>query len=73
MTHIVNTAYYSAFEAILTTKHEKLGDVVRVVPNELSFGSVMSYRAIYGMRLPGELKVPKDKFYDIQSFADRGL
>jgi hypothetical protein len=51
--------------SVQSTNHGKLGDIVRVAPNELSFVSATAYRAIYGMRLPGELKVPKDKFYDM--------
>ena len=34
-------------------------------PNELSFGSASSFKAIYGNATAGRPKVPKDSFYDM--------
>jgi hypothetical protein len=34
-------------------------------PNELSFCTVSAYKSIYATRTSAELKVPKDKFYDM--------
>lgn len=42
-----------------------VGHVFRVSPNELSFGSATSFKAIYGNPTPGRPKVPKDSFYDM--------
>ncbi|KAK7749837.1 hypothetical protein SLS53_000418 [Cytospora paraplurivora] len=41
------------------------GHVFRVGPNELSFASATSFKAIYGNRTAGEPKVTKDAFYDM--------
>ncbi|KAM7185510.1 cytochrome P450 [Naviculisporaceae sp. PSN 640] len=45
--------------------HRKYGSVVRVLPNELSFSSVESWKAIYGHRPSGEPQPRKGDFYDI--------
>lgn len=41
------------------------GPVVRVSPNELSFASVESWKAIYGQKPPGTPIATKNDFYDI--------
>ncbi|KAI1138331.1 cytochrome P450 [Hypoxylon sp. FL0543] len=45
--------------------HRKYGPVVRVSPNELSFASVESWKAIYGHPAPGKPIPIKAPFYDI--------
>lgn len=42
-----------------------LGPVVRVSPNELSFASLESWKAIYGHRTAGEPTPIKSEFYEI--------
>lgn len=43
----------------------KTGPVFRVSPNELSFASVNSWKAIYGYPPPGAGQLIKGEFYDI--------
>ncbi|KAK1772874.1 cytochrome P450 [Phialemonium atrogriseum] len=45
--------------------HQRYGPVFRVSPNELSFGSVNSWKAIYGFPSPGAEHLIKGEFYDI--------
>ncbi|KAI2616499.1 cytochrome P450 [Hypoxylon sp. NC1633] len=45
--------------------HRKYGPVVRMSPNELSFASVESWKAIYGHPAPGKPIPIKAPFYDI--------
>lgn len=51
------------FERVIELK-EPTGKVFRVSPNELSFASVKSWKAIYGP-WPGQLPFVKSNFYDI--------
>lgn len=44
---------------------EAPGPVFRVSPNELSFGSATSWKAIYGSPGPGKLTLIKSDFYDM--------
>ena len=45
--------------------HEKYGDVVRIAPNELSFGTAQAFRDIYGAPSKTRKLFPKsDRFYD---------
>ncbi|KAH7323011.1 cytochrome P450 [Stachybotrys elegans] len=53
------------FHRVLDDAHHKYGDVVRVSPNELSFGSAGAFKDIYGNKPPGEPKVIKNEFYDM--------
>ncbi|RYO91162.1 hypothetical protein DL766_000128 [Monosporascus sp. MC13-8B] len=53
------------FHRVVETNHQKYGDVFRVSPNELSFCTVSAYKTIYATRTSAELKIPKDKFYDM--------
>lgn len=41
------------------------GPVVRISPNELSFASAASWKAIYGHPIVGNPTFPKSEFYDI--------
>lgn len=41
------------------------GDVVRISPNELSFASVESWKAIYGHQVAGRTTMVKSEFYDM--------
>lgn len=41
------------------------GPVVRISPNELSFASVASWKAIYGHPVAGKPTFPKSEFYDM--------
>ncbi|KAF6802672.1 Isotrichodermin C-15 hydroxylase 6 [Colletotrichum sojae] len=50
---------------VIQTTHEKYGPVFRVSPNELSFGSPTSWKAIYGYPAPGKEHLIKGEFYDI--------
>ncbi|KAF7922013.1 uncharacterized protein EAE98_008224 [Botrytis deweyae] len=45
--------------------HRKYGDIVRVAPNELSFASVESWKAIYGHPTRGKEIAPKGPFYEV--------
>lgn len=42
-----------------------VGSVVRISPNELSFASVASWKAIYGHPATGKPTFPKSEFYDM--------
>jgi len=42
-----------------------VGSVVRISPNELSFSSVTSWKAIYGHTAPGKPTLVKSKFYEM--------
>lgn len=44
---------------------EKKGDIVRVAPNELSFASMESWKAIYGHPTGGRQTAPKGPFYEV--------
>ncbi|KAJ5961382.1 benzoate 4-monooxygenase cytochrome P450, partial [Penicillium vulpinum] len=41
------------------------GDIVRISPNELSFASVESWKAIYGHPIAGKATMVKSEFYNI--------
>ncbi|KAK6593103.1 benzoate 4-monooxygenase cytochrome p450 [Botrytis cinerea] len=45
--------------------HKKYGDIVRIAPNELSFASVESWKAIYGHPTRGNEIAPKGPFYEV--------
>jgi hypothetical protein len=45
------------------------GPVFRVSPNELSFASVDSWKAIYGFPPPGQPQLIKGEFYDVYGSA----
>ncbi|KAK2030383.1 cytochrome P450 [Colletotrichum zoysiae] len=59
--HSQTGRYHYAIQA----QHRKYGPVVRVSPNELSFASVESWKAIYGHRVGGAPTPIKSEFYDI--------
>lgn len=54
-------------------QHRKYGPVVRVSPNELSFASVESWKAIYGHRSGGAPTPIKSEFYDIYGAGFKSL
>ncbi|KAK1517728.1 BCL4p [Colletotrichum costaricense] len=54
-------------------QHRKHGPVVRISPNELSFASVESWKAIYGHRAAGAAPVIKSEFYDIYGAGFKSL
>ncbi|OHW97441.1 benzoate 4-monooxygenase cytochrome p450 [Colletotrichum incanum] len=45
--------------------HKKYGDIVRIAPNELSFASVESWKAIYGHPTGGRQIARKGPFYEV--------
>ncbi|KAE8143178.1 cytochrome P450 [Aspergillus pseudotamarii] len=45
--------------------HRQYGPIVRISPNELSFASVESWKAIYGHAAPGKPIAIKSPFYDV--------
>jgi hypothetical protein len=49
----------------IQTQHRLYGPVFRISPNELSFASVSSWKAIYGYPPPGQAQLIKGEFYDI--------
>ncbi|KAI6082029.1 cytochrome P450 [Hypoxylon rubiginosum] len=53
------------FHVAITDAHRKYGSIVRVAPNELSFASVESWKAIYGHPAPGKNIAPKGPFYEV--------
>ncbi|KAJ5058638.1 cytochrome P450 [Bipolaris maydis] len=53
------------FHLAIESQHRKYGHVVRVSPNELSFASVESWKAIYGHRVGGAPTPIKSEFYDV--------
>lgn len=53
------------FHRVVEDSHRQYGDVFRVSPNELSFGTASSFKAIYGSPGPDRPRVPKDSFYDM--------
>ncbi|KAK8080612.1 Cytochrome P450 [Apiospora hydei] len=53
------------FHVAVTKAHRKYGPIVRVAPNELSFASVESWKAIYGHPLPCKEIAPKGPFYEV--------
>ncbi|KAK3301905.1 putative cytochrome P450 [Chaetomium strumarium] len=50
---------------VIQRAHQEYGPVFRVSPNELSFASVGSWKAIYGFPGPGKDHLIKGEFYDI--------
>ncbi|KAI0547224.1 cytochrome protein [Xylaria curta] len=48
----------------IQAQHEKYGSVFRVSPNELSFSSVSSWKAIYGPPSANQPQLVKSEFYD---------
>ncbi|KAF2763807.1 putative cytochrome P450 [Teratosphaeria nubilosa] len=54
------------FHRSIQSQHKKHpGSVVRVSPNELSFASVDSWKAIYGNPVSGRQQCVKSEFYDV--------
>ncbi|KAK0636059.1 cytochrome P450 [Bombardia bombarda] len=53
--------------------HRKYGPVVRLSPNELSFATVESWKAIYGHRGAGQPTPVKSEFYDIYGAGFKSL
>ncbi|KAF5027086.1 hypothetical protein F66182_798 [Fusarium sp. NRRL 66182] len=53
------------FHIAIQEQHGKLGSVVRISPNELSFSSVQSWKDIYGHATPGKQTMIKSEFYDM--------
>ena len=49
----------------------RVGPVVRVSPNELSFASASSFKAIYGHPPSGQAIPTKDEFYDMYGAAHK--
>ncbi|KAK4210068.1 cytochrome P450 [Rhypophila decipiens] len=50
---------------VIQASHEKYGPVFRISPNELSFASTASWKAIYGYPPAGQDQLIKGEFYDI--------
>ncbi|KAF3760420.1 hypothetical protein M406DRAFT_52939 [Cryphonectria parasitica EP155] len=50
---------------VIQDMHRKYGPVFRVSPNELSFASAASWKAIYGFPPPGSAHLIKGEFYDV--------
>ncbi|KAL4746663.1 hypothetical protein BDW72DRAFT_207141 [Aspergillus terricola var. indicus] len=50
---------------VIEQAHQRYGPVFRVSPNELSFASVESWKAIYGPPVGGRSHLIKGEFYDI--------
>ncbi|KAK8107114.1 uncharacterized protein PG998_009127, partial [Apiospora kogelbergensis] len=50
---------------VIQKQHRRYGPVFRVSPNELSFASVSSWKAIYGYPPSGQGQLIKGEFYDI--------
>ncbi|KAG8627960.1 hypothetical protein KVT40_003833 [Elsinoe batatas] len=59
--HSMSGRYHRAIEE----EHRKHGPVFRVSPNELSFASVTSWKAIYGHPPTGQSPCLKSEFYDV--------
>ncbi|KAH6674968.1 benzoate 4-monooxygenase cytochrome P450 [Halenospora varia] len=53
------------FHVAIDKAHKEFGDVVRISPNELSFASVESWKAIYGHQVAGRTTMVKSEFYDM--------
>ncbi|KAM5474797.1 hypothetical protein MferCBS49748_000204 [Microsporum ferrugineum] len=53
------------FHASIDKVHKEYGDIVRISPNELSFASVESWKAIYGHPVAGRATMVKSEFYDM--------
>ncbi|TEA19177.1 Cytochrome P450 monooxygenase BOT4 [Colletotrichum sidae] len=67
--HSQTGRYHYAIQA----QHRRYGPVVRVSPNELSFASVESWKAIYGHRVSGAPTPIKSEFYDIYGAGFKSL
>ncbi|KAI0532407.1 cytochrome P450 [Xylaria digitata] len=50
---------------VIQAQHRIYGPVFRVSPNELSFATASSWKAIYGYPPPGQAQLIKGEFYDI--------
>ncbi|EMF14032.1 cytochrome P450 [Sphaerulina musiva SO2202] len=61
------------YHLAIQEQHRKYGPVVRVSPNELSFASVESWKAIYGHRSGGAPTPIKSEFYDIYGAGFKSL
>ncbi|KAH8660703.1 cytochrome P450 monooxygenase [Tricladium varicosporioides] len=53
------------FHIAIDKAHKKFGDTIRISPNELSFASVESWKAIYGHQVAGRTTMVKSEFYDM--------
>lgn len=65
---IIHTTWGQIHRSI-DAEHLRYGPVFRVSPNELSFASVDSWKAIYGHQATGKPTPVKGKFYDIYGSA----
>ncbi|KAL5041775.1 hypothetical protein BDW71DRAFT_217421 [Aspergillus fruticulosus] len=61
------------FHVAIDEQHRKYGPVVRISPNELSFASVESWKAIYGHQPAGTPTPIKSEFYSIYGAGFRSL
>ncbi|CAJ0553060.1 Ff.00g115720.m01.CDS01 [Fusarium sp. VM40] len=53
------------FHLAIQEQHKRLGPIIRVSPNELSFSSVESWKDIYGHATQGRQTMAKSEFYDM--------
>ncbi|GME44582.1 putative cytochrome P450 [Neofusicoccum parvum] len=61
------------FHIAIDREHKKYGSVFRVSPNELSFASVDSWKAIYGHPMAGKPTLIKSDFYELYGSGFRSL
>ncbi|KAL8692049.1 MAG: hypothetical protein Q9218_002835 [Villophora microphyllina] len=62
------------FHLAIDGQHKKYGDVFRVSPNELSFASVASWKAIYGHPIPASKPtLIKSEFYEMYGAGFKSL
>ncbi|PVI03632.1 cytochrome P450 [Periconia macrospinosa] len=55
----------------IQAQHHRYGPVIRVSPNELSFASLSSWKAIYGHQSAGAQIPTKSEFYDMYGSAHK--
>ncbi|KAL5435507.1 Cytochrome P450 monooxygenase orf9 [Paraphaeosphaeria minitans] len=61
------------FHRAIDREHKRYGPVFRVAPNELSFSSVSSWKAIYGHQPPGKQPHIKSEFYNMYGSGYKSL
>ncbi|KAF5009700.1 hypothetical protein FDECE_4109 [Fusarium decemcellulare] len=61
---LFSSVYRLAIHYLELTNPVSLGDVVRIAPNELSFGTVQAYYDIYGHATKTKKRFIKDAWYD---------
>ncbi|KAL1607609.1 hypothetical protein SLS60_002543 [Paraconiothyrium brasiliense] len=61
------------FHRAIDREHKRYGPVFRVAPNELSFASVSSWKAIYGHQSPGKQPHIKSEFYNMYGSGYKSL